>query len=354
MLIAFCAVGVILWVGGHDVFAGRLTAGELSAFVFYAFVVASARRRAVRGLGRAAARGRRDRAPDGAARYRSRASPRRRPRARCRRRRAARSTLRARDVRLSRAARRSPRSTASRSRSRRASAWRWSGPRARARRRCSQLLLRFYDPQAGARAHRRHRRARVRSAALRRRIARGAAGPGDLRRQRARERPLRPARGEPTTRCARACEAAYALEFIERLPQGFDTQLGERGVHALRRPAPAAVDRARAARRPADPAAGRGDELARRGERAHGAAGARSARARAHDARHRAPPRDRAARRPHRGDGPRPHRRRRARTPSSMRQGGLYAASRRCSSSAARKRRPRRRDARARRVRPRS
>jgi len=40
MLIAFCAVGVILWVGGHDVFAGRLTAGELSAFVFYAFVVA--------------------------------------------------------------------------------------------------------------------------------------------------------------------------------------------------------------------------------------------------------------------------------------------------------------------------
>ena len=41
MLIAFCAVGVILWVGGHDVFAGRLSAGELSAFVFYAFIVAT-------------------------------------------------------------------------------------------------------------------------------------------------------------------------------------------------------------------------------------------------------------------------------------------------------------------------
>jgi ATP-binding cassette subfamily B protein len=41
MLIAFCAVGVILWAGGHDVLAGRLTAGELSAFVFYAFVAAS-------------------------------------------------------------------------------------------------------------------------------------------------------------------------------------------------------------------------------------------------------------------------------------------------------------------------
>ena len=41
VLIGFCAVGVILWIGGHDVFAGRLTAGELSAFVFYAVVVAS-------------------------------------------------------------------------------------------------------------------------------------------------------------------------------------------------------------------------------------------------------------------------------------------------------------------------
>ncbi|MGQ0655759.1 MAG: ABC transporter transmembrane domain-containing protein [Betaproteobacteria bacterium] len=41
MLIAFSAVGVILWIGGHDVLAGRLTAGELSAFVFYAIVVAT-------------------------------------------------------------------------------------------------------------------------------------------------------------------------------------------------------------------------------------------------------------------------------------------------------------------------
>ena len=41
MLIAFCAVGVILWIGGHDVLAGRITAGELGAFVFYAGIVAS-------------------------------------------------------------------------------------------------------------------------------------------------------------------------------------------------------------------------------------------------------------------------------------------------------------------------
>jgi ATP-binding cassette, subfamily B, bacterial len=40
MLIAFCAVGVILWIGGHDVLQGRLSAGELAAFVFYASIVA--------------------------------------------------------------------------------------------------------------------------------------------------------------------------------------------------------------------------------------------------------------------------------------------------------------------------
>ena len=36
----FSAVGVILWIGGHDVMDGRISAGELSAFVFYAVVVA--------------------------------------------------------------------------------------------------------------------------------------------------------------------------------------------------------------------------------------------------------------------------------------------------------------------------
>jgi ATP-binding cassette subfamily B protein len=41
MLLVFGAVSVILWLGGRDVIAGRLTAGELSAFVFYAVVVAA-------------------------------------------------------------------------------------------------------------------------------------------------------------------------------------------------------------------------------------------------------------------------------------------------------------------------
>lgn len=40
IVLVFGAVGVILWVGGHDVLAGRLSAGELSAFVMYSVVVA--------------------------------------------------------------------------------------------------------------------------------------------------------------------------------------------------------------------------------------------------------------------------------------------------------------------------
>jgi len=41
IVLVFGAVGVILWIGGHDVVAGRLSAGQLSAFVFYAVIVAS-------------------------------------------------------------------------------------------------------------------------------------------------------------------------------------------------------------------------------------------------------------------------------------------------------------------------
>ncbi|MDX5446314.1 MAG: ATP-binding cassette domain-containing protein [Zoogloeaceae bacterium] len=40
MLLVFGAIACILWIGGHDVLAGRITAGELSAFVFYAALVA--------------------------------------------------------------------------------------------------------------------------------------------------------------------------------------------------------------------------------------------------------------------------------------------------------------------------
>jgi ATP-binding cassette subfamily B protein len=42
IVLVFAGIGIILWIGGHDVLAGKLTAGELSAFVFYAAMVASA------------------------------------------------------------------------------------------------------------------------------------------------------------------------------------------------------------------------------------------------------------------------------------------------------------------------
>ncbi len=39
--LTFGAIGVVLWVGGREVLAGRLSGGELSAFLFYAVLVAS-------------------------------------------------------------------------------------------------------------------------------------------------------------------------------------------------------------------------------------------------------------------------------------------------------------------------
>jgi len=42
ILLIFSAIVVILWIGGYDVLEGQITAGELAAFVFYAVVTASA------------------------------------------------------------------------------------------------------------------------------------------------------------------------------------------------------------------------------------------------------------------------------------------------------------------------
>jgi len=38
----FAAVGLVLWIGGKDLIAGRITAGQLTAFLFYAILAASA------------------------------------------------------------------------------------------------------------------------------------------------------------------------------------------------------------------------------------------------------------------------------------------------------------------------
>jgi ATP-binding cassette subfamily B protein len=46
ILLMFGAVGVMIWIGGHKVLSGTVTAGEMSAFIFYALVMA----RSARGL----------------------------------------------------------------------------------------------------------------------------------------------------------------------------------------------------------------------------------------------------------------------------------------------------------------
>ncbi|MCG5499300.1 ABC transporter transmembrane domain-containing protein [Ectothiorhodospira lacustris] len=42
MLLVFTSISLVLWVGGHDVLAGRMSNGQLAAFVFYAVLVAGA------------------------------------------------------------------------------------------------------------------------------------------------------------------------------------------------------------------------------------------------------------------------------------------------------------------------
>ncbi len=38
---AFGGIGVVLWVGGHDVLEGRITSGDLSSFIFYSVITAT-------------------------------------------------------------------------------------------------------------------------------------------------------------------------------------------------------------------------------------------------------------------------------------------------------------------------
>lgn len=40
IILAFGAVGIVLWIGGLDVLSGRITSGELSSFIFYSIICA--------------------------------------------------------------------------------------------------------------------------------------------------------------------------------------------------------------------------------------------------------------------------------------------------------------------------
>ncbi|MBI4192008.1 MAG: ATP-binding cassette domain-containing protein [Betaproteobacteria bacterium] len=227
MLIGFCAVGVILWVGGHDVFAGRLTAGELSAFVFYAAVVASSAGVVSEVWGeiqRAAGATERlmellDERPALAVARPPIKLPSR-----------VTGALRFDEAAFAYPTR--PETTAlgpvsiTINPGERVAL---VGPSGAGKSTVFALILRFYDPQSG--------RILLDGADIRH------CDPHDLRRAIALvpQDPVIFAAsvtenvrfGRPDASAGQvreACAAAHALEFIERLPQGFDTDLGERGV----------------------------------------------------------------------------------------------------------------------------
>ncbi|HSA88271.1 MAG TPA: ATP-binding cassette domain-containing protein, partial [Burkholderiales bacterium] len=227
ILIAFSAVGIILWIGGHDVLAGRMSQGELAAFVFYAAVVAAGAGTVAEVWGelqRAAGATERlvellDTRPAIVAPRSPVAVPAR-----------AALDIEFDDVRFAYPAR--PQIAAlERFALRVAPGERVAlvGPSGAGKSTVFALLLRFYDPQQGA--------VRIGGVDLRHMDPRAA-------RRLAAVVPQEPVifaasvlenvrYGRPdATReaVAAACAQACALEFVERLPQGLDTPLGERGV----------------------------------------------------------------------------------------------------------------------------
>ena len=226
MLIAFCAVGVILWVGGHDVLAGRMSAGALSAFVFYAAVVATGAGTVSEVWGElqgaAGATERLFELLDARPEIVAPAAPLPAP--------AAPRVVEFDQVTFAYPAR--PGVHALERFSLRLGAGErvaLVGPSGAGKSTVLALLLRFYDPQAGAiRIDGTDLRA-LEPRALRRLVAVvpqepvifAASALDNVRYGRPQA-----SRGE----AERACTEAGAMEFIERLPQGMDTRLGERGV----------------------------------------------------------------------------------------------------------------------------
>ncbi len=219
LLIAFCAIAVILWIGGHDVLAGKLTAGELSAFVFYAAIVAS-------GAGTVSeVWGDLQRAAGATERIvelletRPAALPAR-----------VAGNVRFDRVRFAYPARPEvPALDGFTLEVRPGERVALVGPSGAGKSTVFALLLRFYDLQEGRITLDGADIASCDPRAVRRALALVPQDPVIFAASVADN--VRYGRPEATDEEVRAaCAAAYALEFIERLPQGFDTYLGERGV----------------------------------------------------------------------------------------------------------------------------
>ncbi len=227
MLIAFCAVGVILWIGGRDVLAGGLSAGELSAFVFYAAVVAGGAGTVSEVWGelqRAAGATERvmellETEPTIVAPARPFPIPT-----------PVRGEIDLRAVSFAYPARREV-AALERFSLRVASGERVAlvGPSGAGKSTVFALLLRFYDPQSGAVRIDGFDVRDVDPRALRRLVAVVPQEPVIFATSVIENvRYGRP--GASRAEVERACADAFALEFIDRLPQGLDTPLGERGV----------------------------------------------------------------------------------------------------------------------------
>ena len=91
-------------------------------------------------------------------------------------------------------------------------------------------MLRFFAAQKGSIRFDGIDIAELDPVALRRAYRGGGAGSGDLFRQHRRQYRAMAAKAPATHEVRRAADAAAATEFIEKLPEGFDTLVGERGV----------------------------------------------------------------------------------------------------------------------------
>jgi ATP-binding cassette, subfamily B, bacterial len=225
--LVFGAIGVILWVGGHDVMAGKLSAGDLSAFVFYSVLVAGAVgaiSEVIGDLQRAAGATERllellDTRPDVAA-----------PAAPVLLTVPVAGEIRFQDVHFAYPSR--PDASALSGLSLQLSPGETLalvGPSGAGKTTVFQLLLRFYDPQRGSVTLDGVDLKRLDPLAVRRQIALVPQDPvifaADVWEN---VRYGRPDASESDVLAA--CRAAYASEFIDRLPQGMGSFLGERGV----------------------------------------------------------------------------------------------------------------------------
>jgi ATP-binding cassette subfamily B protein len=225
--LVFGAIVVVLWIGGQDVLAGRITAGQLSSFVFYAAVVAGA----VGGLSdvgadlqRAAGAAERlfellDTPPDIAPPPDPLPLPA-----------PARGAVALRGIRFAYPAH--PDRPILRDFElvvRPGERVALVGPSGAGKSSVFQLLLRFYDPDAGRITFDGVPIDRVDPRELRRRIGLVPQEPVIFSADAwTNIRYGRPEASDAEVRAA--AEAALAAEFLDRLPQGFSTFLGEKGV----------------------------------------------------------------------------------------------------------------------------